>query len=266
MGTPTFHPKKSCGITLGEDVGDILQPQVWVLVQWKKLVKEEESAFSFEPSVVIKVSSSSLKIYKRLHARMAKYYFTLIPVRWVIDVMYGVSAGASSSWCFISIHGQVNHGDSLLRLLSSLISERHHLNILLGHFWVISLTAVWREHLFVIRLGLCFSHFYVPVLILQVVSSLSGTLLLILLWVRLPEVVSSYLSRKLLFSLKCLIVDSILMTFLSSHLVAVFSLFLSVDTLGHSCFSWLCITLISKIPGHCMVVPIRDVLKLESKA
>ena len=82
-------------------------------------------------------------------------------------------------------------------------------------------------------LGLLLSHVYVPVLILIVVSSLSGTLLLILLWVRLPEVVSSYLSRKLLFSLKWLIVDSILMTFLYSHLVAVFSLFLSVDSLYH---------------------------------
>jgi hypothetical protein len=84
-----------------------------------------------------------------------------------------------------------------------------------------------------VMLGLLLSHVYVPVLILIVVSSLSGTLLLILLWVRLPEVVSSYLSRKLLFSLKWLIVDSILMTFLYSHLVAVFSLFLSVDSLYH---------------------------------
>jgi hypothetical protein len=88
-----------------------------------------------------------------------------------------------------------------------------------------------------VMLGLLLSHVYVPVLILIVVSSLSGTLLLILLWVRLPEVVSSYLSRKLLFSLKWLIVDSILMTFLYSPLVATFSLFLGVDSLGHSCFS-----------------------------
>jgi hypothetical protein len=55
------------------------------------VVKEEES-LNFEPSVVIKVISNSLKIYKRLHARIAKYYFALIPVCWVIDVMNGVSA------------------------------------------------------------------------------------------------------------------------------------------------------------------------------
>ena len=117
-----------------------------------------------------------------------------------------------------------------------------------------------------IRLGLLLSLVYGSVLILQVVGSLRGTLLLELLRIRSPKVVSSYLSRKLLFSLKCLVVDSILMTFLSSRLVAAFSLCLGVDSLGHSCFSLLCITFISKIPGHCMVVPIRVVLKLESKA
>ena len=117
-----------------------------------------------------------------------------------------------------------------------------------------------------IRLGLLLSHFYVPILILQVVGSIPATLLFELLRVRPPKVVPCDLSRKLLLSLKWLIVDSILMTFLSSRLVATFSLCLGVDTLGHSCFSLLCITLISKIPGHCMVVPIRDVLKLESKA
>ena len=100
-----------------------------------------------------------------------------------------------------------------------------------------------------VRLGLLLSLVYGPVLILIVVSSLSGTLLLILLGVRLPEVVSSYLSRKLLFSLKWLIVDSILVAFLNSASVAVFSLFLSVDSLGHSCFGLLCI--IFKIPGLC---------------
>jgi hypothetical protein len=56
------------------------------------VVEEEESTFNFEPSGVIKVISNSLKIYKRLHARIAKYYFALIPVCWVIDVMNGVSA------------------------------------------------------------------------------------------------------------------------------------------------------------------------------
>ena len=117
-----------------------------------------------------------------------------------------------------------------------------------------------------IRLGLLLSLVYGPVLILQVVGSLRGTLLLELLRVRSPKVVSSYLSRKLLFSLKWLIVDSILMTLVYSHLVAMVSLCLGVNSLGHSCFSLLCITLISKIPGHYMVVRIQDVLKLESKA
>lgn len=84
-----------------------------------------------------------------------------------------------------------------------------------------------------IRLGLLLSHFCVPILILQVVGSIPSTLLLVLLRVRPPKVVPCDLSRKLLLSLKWLIVDSILMTFLYSHLVAVFSLFLSVDSLYH---------------------------------
>ena len=53
-----------------------------------------------------------------------------------------------------------------------------------------------------IRLGLLLSLVYGSVLILQVVGSLRGTLLLELLRIRSPKVVSSYLSRKLLFSLK----------------------------------------------------------------
>ena len=88
-----FITKKSCGISQGGDVGDILQtPRYEPLASERKLVKEEESAFSFEPSVVIKVSGSSLEIYKGLHACTAKNYFTLFPVRWVIYVMDGVSA------------------------------------------------------------------------------------------------------------------------------------------------------------------------------
>ena len=117
-----------------------------------------------------------------------------------------------------------------------------------------------------VRLSLLLSLFYIPILFLIVISSLSGTLLLILLRVCPPKVVPCDLSRKLLLSKQWFVLILIVVALDHPHLVATVSLCLGVDSLGHSCFSLLCITFISKIPGHCMVVPIRVVLKLESKA
>ena len=88
-----------------------------------------------------------------------------------------------------------------------------------------------------IRLGLLLSHFCVPILILIVVSSLLGTLLLILLRVRPPKVVPCFLSRKLLLSKQRFVLILIVVALDHSHLVATFFLFLGVDSLGHSCFS-----------------------------
>jgi hypothetical protein len=97
----------------------------------RKLVREE--------SYVINVTSSSLEIYKGLHACTAKDYFALIPVRGVVDVVYGVSACTSSFHGFILIQCQVNESILLpfltrVRLLCSLSRELHRLYALLfGH-------------------------------------------------------------------------------------------------------------------------------------
>ena len=104
-------------------------------------------------------------------------------------------------------------------------------------------------HIELLFLSLYFSLLGVDLLFfsLLVVCSLPVSLPLELLKIVKWKAVSCYLACELLFGLQWFIVDRVLVALLSSVPVALIPLCLSVDSLCHRCFSWLCI--IMKISG-----------------